>query len=94
MHIEISTDSNITGSDGLTAHTKETVRKTLAHFAGSLFGAVDADNPEMLPASLAEGNWELYRTIDESEFGHSREARIAIIPIPTRPAKRDRSGVV
>jgi endonuclease IV len=33
MHIEISTDSNLTGSDGLTAQTKETVRKALAHFA-------------------------------------------------------------
>ncbi len=33
MHIEISTDNNITGSDGLTAHTKETVQKALAHFA-------------------------------------------------------------
>lgn len=33
MHIEISTDRIIIGSDGLTIHTKETVQKALAHFA-------------------------------------------------------------
>jgi hypothetical protein len=33
MHIEISTDNNITGSDDLTAQTKETVQQALAHFA-------------------------------------------------------------
>jgi hypothetical protein len=36
MHIEISTDNNITGSDDLTAQTKETVQKVLAHFAGKI----------------------------------------------------------
>ena len=33
MHIEISTDNTIAGSDSLAAHTKETVQKALAHFA-------------------------------------------------------------
>lgn len=36
MHIEISTDNHITGSDGLSAHTKETVQKALAHFAENI----------------------------------------------------------
>jgi hypothetical protein len=33
MHIEISTDNNIVGSNKLSAHAKETVEKALSHFA-------------------------------------------------------------
>ncbi len=36
--------------------------------AGSLFGIVDADNPDLLPLAMANGHWEMYRTIDEGEF--------------------------
>ena len=36
--------------------------------AGSLFGVVDADNPDLLPLAMANGHWEMYRTIDEGEF--------------------------
>ena len=32
MHIEISTDNNISGSDGLTSHVKGIVEKSLAQF--------------------------------------------------------------
>ncbi len=33
MHIEISTDNNISGSDGFTAHIKGLVQSSLIHFA-------------------------------------------------------------
>jgi hypothetical protein len=46
--------------------------------AGSLFGVVDADNPDMLPAALTGGHWDTFRTVDESEFKLSREAKEAI----------------
>jgi hypothetical protein len=36
MHIEISTDSNVSGSDGLTSHTKEIVRKALIHLSDQI----------------------------------------------------------
>lgn len=33
MHVEIRTDSNIEGSDGLIAHIEELMRNALVHFA-------------------------------------------------------------
>jgi hypothetical protein len=36
MHIEISTDSNISGSDGLTTHIKDLVQNALVHFSGQI----------------------------------------------------------
>lgn len=36
MHIEISTDGNISGSDGLTSHTKEIVQEALIHLGGQI----------------------------------------------------------
>ena len=36
MHIEISTDNNISGSDGLTSHIKGIVEKSLAHFGDQI----------------------------------------------------------
>ncbi len=45
---------------------------------GSLFGVVDADNPDQLPITVTDGHWEVYRTIDESEFKLSAEAKDAI----------------
>ncbi len=36
MHIEISTDRNISGSDGLTTHIKELVQNALIHFGDQI----------------------------------------------------------
>jgi hypothetical protein len=36
MHIEISTDNNISGSDGLASHIRGIVEKSLAHFADQI----------------------------------------------------------
>ena len=46
--------------------------------AGSLFGVCDADQPDTLPRSLPNGHWEPFRTIDESDFKHRKEAIAAI----------------
>ena len=46
--------------------------------AESLFGVVDADNPDLLPTTLASGHWETFRTIDESDFKLAEEAKSAI----------------
>lgn len=36
MHIEISTDGNISGNDGLIGRTKEIVQKVLIHISGHI----------------------------------------------------------
>lgn len=36
MHIEISTDNNISGSEGLTSHIKGLVQNALAHFGDQI----------------------------------------------------------
>jgi hypothetical protein len=36
MHIEISTDRNISGSDGLTTHIRELVQNALIHFGDQI----------------------------------------------------------
>ena len=46
--------------------------------AKSLFGVVDADNPDILPTTLASGHWETFRTIDEIEFKLTKEAKSAM----------------